>query len=60
MYTGSFAVIIDDHPVFGGHTVGKMVANQHDYIIPGLQMTDIDLVFQTLKTGKFPKMMRFI
>ena len=33
-----------DHPVFGGHTVGKMVANQHDYIIRGLQMTDIDLV----------------
>ena len=37
-----------------------MVSDQHDHVILGLQMTDINFRIQTLKTGKFAEMVCLI
>ena len=43
MHARVLPCIINDHPMFGRHTICKMSANQHDHIAFRFQMAHIDL-----------------
>ena len=54
MNDGSFPVIVDDHPVLGGHAVRKLGSQDGQDITLGFNMGDKNMIYFG-KTQKLPE-----